>query len=101
MAKLHKEDFQAVDIAAIAAPVTKMAVTVLEPAQVPGAFQQAFQLMRSGRPGPVLIDLPIDVQLAEIDFDIDTYEPLPVAKPAATRAQVDRRWTLAGARSGR
>jgi tartronate-semialdehyde synthase len=85
--RLHKEDFQAVDIAAIAAPVTKMAMTVLEPAQVPGAFQQAFHLMRSGRPGPVLIDLPIDVQMTEIDFDPDTYQPLPVYKPAATRAQ--------------
>ena len=52
VARLHKEDFQAVDIAAIAKPVTKMAMTVLEPAQVPGAFQQAFHLMRSGRPGP-------------------------------------------------
>ena len=51
-ARLHKEDFQAVDIASIAAPLSKMAVTVLEPAQVPGAFQQAFHLMRSGRPGP-------------------------------------------------
>src|SRR6202045_5519293 len=87
VAKLHKEDFQAVDIAAIAAPVTKMAMTVLEPGQVPGAFAQAFHLMRSGRPGPVLIDLPIDVQLAEVDFDPDTYQPLPVYKPAATRAQ--------------
>src|SRR6202048_4436100 len=64
VARLHKEDFQAVDIAAIARPLTKMAMTVLEPAQVQGAFQQAFHLMRSGRPGPVLIDLPIDVQLA-------------------------------------
>src|SRR4249920_982846 len=88
VSRLHKEDFQAVDIAAIAAPVTKMAMTVLEPAQVPGAFQQAFHLMRSGRPGPVLIDLPFDVQLAEIDFDIDTYEPLPAYRPAATRAQI-------------
>ena len=52
VAKLHKEDFQAVDIASIAAPVSKWAVTVLEPAQVPGTFQKAFQLMRSGRPGP-------------------------------------------------
>ncbi|MBV9796383.1 MAG: glyoxylate carboligase [Actinobacteria bacterium] len=90
VAKLHKEDFQAVDIAAIAAPVTKLAMTVLEPAQVPGAFAQAFHLMRSGRPGPVLLDLPFDVQLAEIDFDIDTYQPLPVYQPAATRAQVGK-----------
>ncbi|WTD06369.1 glyoxylate carboligase [Streptomyces albidoflavus] len=86
-ARLHKEDFQAVDIAAIAGPVTKMAVTVLEPAQVPGVLQQAFHLMRSGRPGPVLVDLPLDVQLAEIEFAPETYEPLPVYKPAATRAQ--------------
>jgi len=89
-ARLHKEDFQAVDIASIAKPVTKWATTVLEPAQVPRAFQQAFHLMRSGRPGPVLIDLPFDVQMAEIEFDIETYEPLPVYKPAATRKQIER-----------
>ncbi|MDN5655172.1 MAG: glyoxylate carboligase, partial [Kocuria sp.] len=53
VAKLHKEDFQAVDISSIAEPVTKMAMTVLEPGQIPGAFQKAFYLMRSGRPGPV------------------------------------------------
>ncbi|MDX3067000.1 glyoxylate carboligase [Streptomyces clavifer] len=89
-AVLHKEDFQAVDIASIAAPVTKAATTVLEAAQVPGVFQQAFHLMRTGRPGPVLIDLPIDVQLTEIEFDPELYEPLPVHKPAATRKQIER-----------
>src|ERR1700760_3228951 len=55
-ARLHKEDFQAVDIEAISKPVTKWSVTVREPALVPRAFQQAFHLMRSGRPGPVLIN---------------------------------------------
>ena len=89
-ARLHKEDFQAVDIASIAKPVTKWATTVMEPAQVPRAFQQAFHLMRSGRPGPVLIDLPFDVQMGEIEFDIDTYEPLPVYKPAASRKQMEK-----------
>ncbi len=89
-AKLNKEDFQAVDIESIAKPVTKWAVTVQEPALVPRAFQQAFHLMRSGRPGPVLIDLPLDVQLAEIEFDDETYEPLPVYKPAASRRQVEK-----------
>ncbi|MFE3635666.1 glyoxylate carboligase [Streptomyces cellostaticus] len=87
---MHKEDFQAVDIAAIARPVTKMAVTVMEAAQVPGVFQQAFHLMRSGRPGPVLIDLPIDVQQTEIEFDPETYAPLPVHRPVATRAQIEK-----------
>ena len=94
VAKLHKEDFQAINVPDIADPVTKWAGTVLEPAQVPGTFQKAFQTMRSGRPGPVLIDLPLDVQLAEIEFDPDTYEPLPVAVPSATRAQVERTLTM-------
>ncbi|CAN5190785.1 glyoxylate carboligase [soil metagenome] len=89
-ARLYKEDFQAVDIESIAKPVTKWSVTVREPALVPRAFQQAFHLMRSGRPGPVLIDLPFDVQMAEIEFDIDTYEPLPVYRPAATRKQIEK-----------
>ncbi|MCA1491232.1 glyoxylate carboligase [Ensifer sp. NBAIM29] len=88
--RLDKEDFQAVDIAAIASPVTKWAVTVKEPALVPFVFQKAFHLMRSGRPGPVLIDLPVDVQLAEIEFDPDTYEPLQPYRPAATRAQAEK-----------
>ncbi|GAB3647786.1 glyoxylate carboligase [Streptomyces sparsus] len=92
--RLHKEDFQAVDIESIAKPVTKMAMTVLEPAQVPGAFQQAFHLMRSGRPGPVLIDLPLDVQMTEIEFDPDTYEPLPVHRPAASRRQIEKALTM-------
>ncbi len=90
VSKLDKEDFQAVDIASIVKPVTKSAVTVMEAGQVPGTFQQAFQLMRSGRPGPVLIDLPLDVQLTEIEFDPETYTPLPVAKPAASRAQAEK-----------
>lgn len=89
-ARLHKEDFQAVDITSIAKPVTKWSTTVLEAAQVPGVFQQAFHLMRSGRPGPVLIDLPFDVMQTEIDFDAETYEPLPVYKPAATRKQIEK-----------
>ncbi len=88
--KLHKEDFQAVDIESIAKPVTKWASTVLEPGLVPRAFQKAFHLMRSGRPGPVLIDLPVDVQMAEIEFDIESYEPLEAYKPRASTAQIER-----------
>jgi tartronate-semialdehyde synthase len=88
-ARLHKEDFQAVDIESISKPVTKWSVMVREPALVPQVFQQAFHIMRSGRPGPVLIDLPFDVQVAEIEFDPDLYEPLPVYKPQATRKQIE------------
>jgi len=88
--KLDKEDFQAVDIESIAKPVTKWAVTVKEPGLVPMVFQKAFHVMRSGRPGPVLIDLPIDVQMAEIEFDDETYEPLQIHKPKASRKQIER-----------
>ncbi|GAB4228244.1 MAG: glyoxylate carboligase [Methyloligellaceae bacterium] len=95
--KLHKEDFQAVDIEAIAKPVTKWAVTVREPALVPRVLQKAFHIMRSERPGPVLVDLPVDVQMAEIEFDPDTYAPLPVHKPAATRAQIEKAMAMLNA----
>ena len=89
-ARMHKEDFQAVDITSIVKPVTKWATTVMEPGQVPYAFQKAFYEMRSGRPGPVLIDLPFDVQMAEIEFDIDAYEPMPLSRPTATRIQAEK-----------
>lgn len=80
-AKLHKEDFQAIDVAAITAPVTKWSTVVMEGAQVPWVFRKAFQLMRSGRPGPVHIDLPIDVQKEIIEYDPEADEPLPIDVP--------------------
>ena len=89
-AKLHKEDFQAVDIAAIAAPVTKWSITVMEGALVPSVFRKAFHVMRSGRPGPVLIDLPIDVQKEIINYDPDADEPLTVEKPRPGRKAITK-----------
>ena len=89
-ARIYKEDFQSVDIESIAKPVTKWSVTVREAALVPYVFQQAFHVMRSGRPGPVLIDLPFDVQMQMIEFDPDTYVPMALYKPAASRAQIEK-----------
>src|SRR3954465_4942410 len=68
-ARLHKEDFQAVDIESIAKPVTKWAVRWYEPALAPRVSRPPFHGMRAGRPGPVLIDMPHRVQLAETEFD--------------------------------
>ena len=93
-ARMHKEDFQAVDIESIAKPVTKWAVTVMEAAQLPGTFQKAFHIMRSGRPGPVLIDMPFDVQMEEIDFDPEAYQSLTPYKPQANRIQIEKALTL-------
>ncbi|WP_029768071.1 glyoxylate carboligase [Haloglycomyces albus] len=83
--KLHKEAFQAVDIVDIAKPVTKWAVQVKEAAQVPWVFREAFRIAREGRPGPVLIDLPLNVQTQEIEWDSSVDEPLPV-HPVRPRA---------------
>ncbi|GHH52349.1 glyoxylate carboligase [Lentzea cavernae] len=90
VSKLHQEAFQAVDIVSIAAPVTKWAVQVKEAAQMPWIFREAFRIARSGRPGPVLIDLPIDVQKQEIEWDSTIDEPLPVPKIAPSDARVER-----------
>lgn len=59
--------FQETDIVAIAKPITKAAWQLNDPDQVPHFFQQAFQLATSGRPGPVLLDIPMDVQGSEIN----------------------------------
>nr|WP_218010936.1 glyoxylate carboligase [Herbidospora mongoliensis] len=91
--KLHQESFQAVDIVEIAKPVTKWAVQLKEPAQAAWVFREAFRVARSGRPGPVLIDLPIDVQRGTCLYDPELDAPLPVdvpqPLPRAVQAAVD------------
>lgn len=89
-AKLHKEDFQAVDVAAITTPVTKWSVTVMEAAQVPWTFRKAFQLMRSGRPGPVHLDLPLDVQKETIEYDPGADAPLEVHRPRPSARAIEK-----------
>ncbi|PRX48377.1 tartronate-semialdehyde synthase [Prauserella shujinwangii] len=88
--KLHQEAFQAVDIVEIAKPVTKWAVQVKEAAQAPWIFREAFRIARSGRPGPVLIDLPLDVQKQEIEWDSSIDAPLPVVTPRPAPPRVER-----------
>ncbi len=87
-AQLGREAFQAVDIAAIVKPVTKKSYCVQEPAMVPWAFREAFRIMREGRPGPVLIDLPLDVQKGEIEYDPETDPQLPIFRAPPDRKQV-------------
>jgi acetolactate synthase-1/2/3 large subunit len=81
---------QEVDIVAIVAPVTKYAVTVVDPQTIRYHLEKAVYLARSGRPGPVWIDIPLDVQGAPIDeASLPGFEPeLPVADTALLKAQV-------------
>jgi len=61
--------FQEVDIVSMVRPITKYAATVMDPRQIRHHLEEALHLARSGRPGPVWIDIPLDVQAAEIDAD--------------------------------
>ncbi|WP_245780239.1 glyoxylate carboligase [Actinopolyspora lacussalsi] len=88
--KLHQEAFQAVDIVDIAKPVTKWAVQVKEAAQAPWIFREAFRVARSGRQGPVLIDLPLDVQRQEIEWDPSIDAPLPIHRVEPHQPRVER-----------
>ncbi len=87
---LHKEAFQAVNIAEIAKPVTKKTYCVLETAQIPQVFREAFKIAREGRPGPVLIDLPLDVQRGEVEYDPAIDAPLEVFKPSPDIRKIRR-----------
>ena len=59
--------FQEIDIVSIARSFTKYAVTILEPQEIRFHLEKAVWLARSGRPGPVWLDIPLDVQAAKID----------------------------------
>jgi len=74
--------FQETDIVAMAEPIAKAAWRVREPEELPELLVKAFVLARSGRPGPVLVDVPMDIQGADIDAEIPSGPiPLPTAEP--------------------
>ncbi len=97
---LHNEAFQAVDIVEIAKPVTKWAVQVKEAATAPWVFREAFRIARSGRPGPVLVDIPVDVAKEIIEYDpaIDAPLPVEVVRPHQPRVERALDLLLAGER---
>jgi tartronate-semialdehyde synthase len=86
---LGKGAFQCADIAEIVKPVCKRSWCVTDAAKLPAVFREAFENARSGRPGPVLIDLPLDVQTAEIDFQIDDYRPSRQPAPKPDKALIE------------
>jgi len=61
---------QEIDIVSLVKPITKYALTVIDPANIRFHLEKAVYLARSGRPGPVWIDIPLDVQAASIDPEI-------------------------------
>jgi len=78
---IGKDAFQEVDITGITLPITKHNYLVMDAASVPKIVKEAFYLARTGRPGPVLIDLPRDVQIDEAEFHYPSKVDLPSYKP--------------------
>ncbi len=89
-AQLNKEAFQAVNIVDIVKPVCKAAWCVTEPEQIPSIMRKAFWTAREGRPGPVLIDLPLDVQMADIPYDPAKDAAIPVVKQPPEPALIEQ-----------
>lgn len=89
-AQLGKDAFQCVDIAKICEPIAKATYCVTDPSKLVDVMQQAFKLAKSGKPGPVLIDLPLDVQMAEIEFDPAAYQPLTFENPHPDMADIQK-----------
>jgi len=71
--QIRQLGFQELDIVTMARPITKATLQINDPSQVPTVMQQAFSLSRSGRPGPVLVDIPMDVQGANINVNNRAY----------------------------
>ena len=59
--------FQETDIVAMAKPITKKAYAIKSQSEIPSVFEEAYQIAISGRPGPVLIDIPMNIQNQEIE----------------------------------
>lgn len=89
-AQLGRGAFQCVDIAEIVKTVSKKAWCVKNPHHIPAVFREAFETALSGKPGPVLIDLPLDVQNAQIEFDIDLYIPSRLKAPRPPQSAVEK-----------
>src|SRR5450631_1943106 len=78
---LGTDGFQEADTIGITMPVVKHSVMIQHPQELPRAIHEAFYIARSGRPGPVLVDIPQDLSRAEIDYEPVTDVRLPGYQP--------------------
>lgn len=73
---LGSDAFQETDIIGISTPVTKWNCQITDASEIPGAIAKAFYIAKSGRPGPVLIDITKDAQFGELDFSYEKCEKI-------------------------
>ncbi len=84
---LGSDAFQEVDITGITLPITKHNFLVTRAEQIAPAIREAFQIARSGRPGPVLVDITKDAQQATAVYDFDAAAPAPYRPHPMLRAE--------------
>ncbi len=92
---IGKDAFQECDIMGVSTPVTKYSFQPLDPAQIPEMVKKAFYISASGRPGPVLIDIPKDIQTGEAEMvfpdrvQLRGYNPIVQPDPIKIEKAVD------------
>lgn len=92
---LGSDAFQETDIIGISTPVTKWNYQITKASEIPEVMAKAFYIAKSGRPGPVLIDITKDAQFEEFDFAykkctaVRSYKPLPKLNPEALQAAAE------------
>jgi acetolactate synthase-1/2/3 large subunit len=94
-ALLGTDAFQETDVIGITTPITKWNIQVTRPEDIPGAIAKAFYIARSGRPGPVLVDITKNAQVNKLDFQykaceyIRSYRPVPELKIEDVKAAAE------------
>src|SRR5215510_5470954 len=75
------DGFQEADISGITMPIVKHSILIQDPRDIPKAIHEAFHIARTGRPGPVLVDVPQDLSRADIPYEPVTKVHLPGYQP--------------------
>ncbi len=78
---LGTDGFQEADMLGITMPIVKHSFMIQHPTEIPRAIHEAFHIARTGRPGPVVVDIPQDLSRAEIDYEPVTDVRLPGYQP--------------------
>ena len=92
---LGSDAFQETDIIGISTPITKWNYQITKASEIPEIFAKAFYIAKSGRPGPVLIDITKDAQFEEFNFSykringIRSYKPTPIINMDKIRQAAD------------
>lgn len=92
---LGTDAFQETDVIGITTPITKWNIQVTRPEDIPGAIAKAFYVAKSGRPGPVLVDITKNAQVGKLDFQykacdyIRSYKPVPVLNMESVEKAAD------------